>query len=157
MLTHMKHNSVALALALAFLFVPQAAEAQEAEEQAREQCTVEVTPAAIPSGQTAVSVVARLTTDIGTVTGLQAQQLALASPDDLQPAEMARAQEDAPEPVEMAATGIEASLWVNTVDAASGVHDIILTGENGTCNGQIEVVEKQPSAGEGEGELPPGA
>lgn len=158
MLNQMQRTgSIALALALAFVLVPQAAEAQEREEQPQDQCTAEVTSAAIPSGQAAVSVTVRLSTDVGEVTGLQAQELALASPDDLQPTEMARAEQDEPQPVEMAATGTEATVWVNTVDAASGAHDVILEGENGTCTGQIEVTGQKPGAEQGaeQGELPP--
>lgn len=152
MLTRMK-NAVpaALALALAFVLLPYAAEAQEREqaEQAEEQCTVQVSPERIASGQAALSVTAQLSQSVGEISVLEAKEggLALASSEDIGRTEMARTEEQ-PQPVEMSRSGTQATVWLNTEDATPGTHEFVLKGENGECKGQVEVAG-QPDEGPG--------
>lgn len=132
------------ALALVVLLLPQAVDAQEQEKH--QECTVEVSPQAIPTGQPAVSVTGQLDRSIGKVDALDAGEsgLALASPEDIGRTEMARTEgEEAPRPVEMSRTGNQATVWLNTNDVEAGTHGFVLVGEDGTCRGEIEVVVEE--------------
>lgn len=138
----------ALALGLAVALLPQTAEAQEQEgqQEAQQECAVEVSPQKILTGQPAVPVEGRLTQGIGDVNSLEAGEsgLALASPEDIGRTEMARTEgEEAPRPVEMSRTGNQARVWLNTKDVEPGTHGFVLVGENATCAGEIEVAEKE--------------
>lgn len=150
MLTRMKQAiPAALALALSFALAPQAADAQERSQE----CSVEVRPQQVQSGQPAVSVTARLSSAIGEVKGVKSKQggLALATPEDLQRTEMARTTgQEAPQPVKMSRTGNQATVWLNTENAETGTHEFSLTGQNGECSGQIQVVGAEKRSG-GEG------
>lgn len=154
MLTRMKSAvPAALALALSFVLLPQVADAQEGEQAAEEQCTVEVSPQQIAPGQPAISVTARLSQSIGAVESLEAKDggLALASSEEIGRTQMARTTEDElPEPVQMSRTGTEATVWLNTQDVDAGEYSFVLKGENGECSGQIEVADvEMPEETEG--------
>lgn len=153
MLTRMKSAvPAALALALSFVLLPQVADAQEGEQAAEEQCTVEVSPQRIASGQPAISVTARLSQSIGAVESLDAKDggLALASSEEIGRTQMARTEEEPPEPVQMSSSGTEATVWLNTQDVGAGEHSFVLKGENGECSGHIEVAEvEMPEEPEG--------
>lgn len=118
----------------------------------------------IQSGQKAVQVTLELTSPIGNVQDFSAErrdaqtgdpipQEQLEGPDDLKLAdaddlpqtqrEMARPGEQENEAIQMSAQN-RVTLWLNTEDATSGHYHFTLEGENGQCQGQLEVKGTTP-------------
>lgn len=102
------------------------------------QCTAELAPAQVQSGEAAVSVTAVLSEQVGEVTGLEAAEsgITIASPSDLPRTEMAA--EESPQPINLA-EGNSWTIWINTSQAAPGTYDVTFTGSEGTCQGQLTV------------------
>lgn len=140
-----------LVLALSVLVVPGAADAQEQETSEQGECTVEVTPQPVQSGEAAVSVTARLSQSVGAVETFEAPDesgLELADPADIQKRSMAREEgEGEPQPIQMARGESQVTLWLSTENAESGSHEITLEGANGKCKGNVAVGQQ----GEGPG------
>lgn len=135
--------SAFLVLALSVLMVPGAAEAQERETPQQGECTVEVTPQPVQSGEAAVSVTARLSESVGTVEDFEVPDesgLELADPNDIQKRSMAREEgEGEPQPIQMARGDSQVTLWLNTENAESGSYEVTLKGANGECSGNVSV------------------
>ena len=127
------------------------AQAQAQKPAAQEGCTAQLTPAAVAPGQKAVEVVAALSTDVGAVNEVKAQEgsgVALAQPDNLPKSQMSRSDKgDAPEAIEMAKRGNSATLWLSTADASPGEHSIVLKGEKGQCTAKLSI--EKPGMDEG--------
>ena len=108
---------------------------------AADQCTGEVSPAEIPSGESAFRLTVALSSGIGAVTGVDAPEgsgLALAAPESIPRAEMANATEPA-KPIELAADTNTATVWLTTADAKQGEVSLTLRGETGTCSATVTV------------------
>lgn len=135
-----------LALALSVLLVPGAADAQEQQTPEQGECTVEVTPQPVQSGEAAVSVTARLSQSVGAVEGFKAPDesgLELADANDIQKRSMAREEgEGEPQPIQMARGDSQVTLWLNTENAESGSYEVTLEGANGVCEGNVSVGEQ---------------
>lgn len=135
-----------LALALSVLLVPGAADAQEQQTPEQGECTVEVTPQPVQSGEAAVSVTARLSQSVGAVEGFEAPDesgLELADANDIQKRSMAREEgEGEPQPIQMARGDSQVTLWLNTENAESGSYEVTLEGANGVCKGNVSVGEQ---------------
>lgn len=138
-----------LALALSIALLPAAADAQEKQQEAgaeqQEACTAQVSPEAVETGQVAVRVKATLSSSVGQVAELRAPEgsgLALASPADIPKSEMAReGEQPEPRPVETATGGEQpvVTAWLDTEDASTGSHEVVLVGADGECAGTLEV------------------
>jgi hypothetical protein len=132
-------RSVAGLMSLAFAITLGAAPASaQAPSLSGGQCTAELAPAQVQSGQTAVSVTAVLSEQVGEVTGLEAPEsgITVAAPEDLPRTEMAA--EERPQPINLA-EGNAWTIWINTSQAAPGTYDVTFTGSEGTCQGQLTV------------------
>lgn len=117
---------------------------EEQPTPAMQQCTAEVLPSQVQSGQAAERVSISLSSAIGNVTELTTENaeagVKVADPADLPKTEMA-AEEAAPAPIEMAAENNSLTIWLNTEDAQPGTYPFTLTGESGSCTGSIEITE----------------
>lgn len=144
-----------LALALSVIVLPGAADAQEQEAQQQQECTAQVNPEAVETGQSAVKVKATLASPVGQVRGFEAPGSGLKPADPAEigkkKTEMAREEEQQPpQPVEMAA-GDQATviLWLNTEDASAGDHQVTLQGTDGTCAATVSVAAPEQPGEEG--------
>lgn len=133
--------AVPAVLALAFFAAPTSAVAQEYEAQ--EKCMASFQPAAIHAGQPAVALTADLSADIGAVTEIKAPEesgVMKAALADVEAVAMDVPAEQVEEPaVEMAAEGNQAEVWLSTVGASAGTYKVELTGDAGSCWGEITV------------------
>ena len=86
------------------------------------ECELELRPAEVPRGDVRVTVVARLSEDIGEVTGATAQ--------DRSGVEVAAAQPGPDRHVR---------LTLNTTEANEGEWQVTVSGEQGECSGQLRV------------------
>lgn len=125
-------------LALPIAFAPNGVSAQDVE--APQMCTASVQPAAITAGEAAVHLVATLSEDIGSVTGIQSAEsgIAVASPEELPRTEMSTDAE-APKAIAMTAEGNTVGLWLNTLGAEAGTFQVVLEGESGMCHAEVTV------------------
>lgn len=143
----------ALVAAVGLALAPAGAHAQDQAQKpaAQEGCMAQLTPAAVAPGQKAVEVVAALSTDVGAIDGVKAEEgsgVALAQPDNLPKSQMSRSDKgDKPEAIEMAKRGNSATLWLSTAHASPGEHAIVLQGENGQCKAKLSI--EKPGMDEG--------
>jgi hypothetical protein len=144
----MRRIPLAAAAVLALTFFATTAVAQETEAQ--EACHASFSPATIPAGQAAVEVTADLSSAIGVVSAIKAPEesgVAKASMADLEVATMASPADDGQkETIEMAAEGNQAEVWLTTVNATAGTYEVELTGDDGSCRGEI-TIEAQEGTG----------
>ncbi|MDT8369549.1 MAG: hypothetical protein RQ745_10105 [Longimicrobiales bacterium] len=131
---------IGLVAALAMVpatFTPSSAAVVDVDPQDVAQCTAQVdqeTRAAL--GAPALRVVVTLSESIGDVQEFRAAQgsgLTLADPAALPPVSRTGG------PLQMMAEDVVV-VWINTEDAAAGVHEFTLRGESGECSGQLEVM-----------------
>ena len=135
---------VALLAALPLALSADAASAQDAQDAEIQQCVAELTPAAIDASGVVQHVNARLSEDIGEITGIEAPAesgLAIATPDEVEMAEMSTEEAAEEEMADMATEGFSAALWLSAKDATPGTYQIVLQGENGTCATEVTVEE----------------
>lgn len=118
-----------LAAAVAGL-VPNAVSAQE--------CTAEVSPAAIPAGSAAAQVTLSLSGEVGPITELGESDsgITLADPADLPRTDMAA--ETAPTPIQMSGQNVW-QLWLDTREAEAGDHEFEVVGATGTCTATLTI------------------
>lgn len=134
-----------LALALSFLVLPGAVEAQERDTATDdgEECTATVTPESIQAGQSAVSLTARLSESVGEVDDFDGGDsgLELADQGEIPQREMTREEaEDEPQPIQTTrGEQSEVNVWLNTEDVESGSHEVTLQGEDGECSATVTV------------------
>jgi len=145
----MRRIPFAAAAVLALTFFATTAVAQETETQ-QEACHASFSPATIPAGQAAVEVTADLSSAIGVVSAIKAPEesgVAKATMADLEVATMASPADDGQqETIEMAAEGNQAEVWLTTVNATAGTYEVELTGDDGSCFGEI-TIEAQEGTG----------
>lgn len=129
---------VALLVATPLALAPNAVSAQDVE--APTMCTATVSPAELDAGEAAIHLIASLSEDIGTVTGIVGAEsgITLTSPDALPRVEMST-DEEATKAIAMAEEGNSAGLWLSTQDSEAGTYQIIIEGENGTCQAEVTV------------------
>lgn len=147
-------STMAAVAVAALLATPSAATAQEEAQEAEvaERCTVEFDLSEVEPGRTAVRLTALLSTEAGEVQDLKVSEesgLALAAPEDLERVAMAFGEPEegeepvTPKPIEIAAVGNQATIWLNTENAAPGTHRVILVGrDGGECEGELTVTER---------------
>lgn len=141
-------SGIVAAMALTLAFHPGPVQAQEQEGGAQQECTAELSPKQIAPGQAAVPVEARLSEDVGVVSSFRAAEesgLALASPEDFAKEKMTREEGEQPEPIQMADQGNRAQIWLNTAEAETGQHAVVLEGASGRCTAQLTVKEEPGS------------
>ena len=128
----------ALLLSLPVALAPSAVSAQDME--AHEMCTASVQPMEIAAGEVSVHLIATLSEDVGSVTGIQSAEsgIAIASPEELPRAEMA-SDAETPEAIAMTEEGNSVALWLNTVNTEAGTYQILLEGENGHCQAEVTI------------------
>jgi hypothetical protein len=104
------------------------------------QCTAEVAPAELATGEAALRVIFTLSESIGSISGVDAvgSGLALAAPEDIPRAEMA-SPDEAPRPIELGAEANTVTVWLRTADAQAGEFALTLQGEGGTCQARVAV------------------
>ena len=128
---------------LAFTSTPASAQ-QEQATPAMQQCTAQVLPSQVQSGQKAERVSISLSSPVGNVTELTTENaeagVKVADPTDLPKTEMA-AEGTAQKPIEMAAENNRLTIWLNTENAQPGTYPFTLKGESGSCTGTIEITE----------------
>ncbi len=137
----LKGLTALMALApLAFTSTP--ASAQEPATPAMQECTAQVQPSQVQSGQKAEQVSISLSSPIGNVTELTTANadagVKVADPADLPMSKMS-SETTAPKPIEMAAEANSLTIWLNTETAQPGTIEFTLKGENGSCTGTLEV------------------
>lgn len=132
-------RSVAGLMSLAFAIAIGTAPASAQEPSlSGGQCTAELAPAQVQSGEAAVSVTAVLSEQVGEVTGVEApgSGVAIAAPEDLPRTEMAA--EERPRPINLT-EGNSWTIWLDTSQAAPGTYEVTFTGSEGSCQGQLTV------------------
>lgn len=132
-------SAVATALLLTLALQPSSVQAQE---QSQQECSAQLSPTEVSSGEAAVRVQAQLSKDVGAVSSLKTPEgsgLSLASPEDFAREKMAREEGEQPEPIQMASQGNQARIWLNTVGAQAGQHEVVLQGKSGQCTAQLSV------------------
>ena len=129
---------VALLLAAPLALTPTAVNAQDVE--APSLCTATVSPAELDAGEAAIHLIASLSEDIGTVTGIQGAEsgITITSPDALPRVEMST-DEEATKAIAMAEEGNSVGLWLSTERSEAGTYQIVLEGEDGTCRAEVTV------------------
>lgn len=146
--TAQKLAGAMMAVALTFALQPGVVHAQEQSSGTQQECTAQLSPKQVAPGQDVVSLNAQLGRDIGTVNSFQAPDgsgVSLASPEDFGKQQMTREQGEEPRAIQMADQGNRARVWLNTVDAETGQHRVILEGDNGRCAAQLVVQEESGS------------
>lgn len=137
-------SGITTALVLTLAFHPSAVQGQEQSEQSQQECTAQLNPTEIAPGQAAVQVRAQLSGDVGAISSLKTPEesgLSLASPEDFAKQKMAREEGEQPEPIQMADEGNGARVWLSTVGAQAGQHEVVLKGESGQCTARLTVEE----------------
>jgi hypothetical protein len=155
-------SSSCFALALSLAFSAAVSEAQQppaipaVPAAPAAQCTAQVEPAQVPTGQAAVRLTFTLSSGIGAISGVDAQQgsgLALAAPADIPRAAMANPATANPaatnaaananaeaRPIQLAAQPNTVTVWLKTAGVQAGEFDLTLKGENDrTCNTKVKV------------------
>jgi hypothetical protein len=131
----------ATALAAALILMPTTLVGQEIPELPQQQCTAELSPAAVPAGSDAVRIMATLSEDVGAVTGVEGTEesgIAMASPMDMPRTEMAVAGGQ-PQPIQMGAGENAWALWLNTSGAEPGDHRIRIIADGGVCEAPLSI------------------
>ena len=128
---------------LAFTSTPASAQ-EEQPTPAMQQCTAEVQPSQLHSGQKAERVSISLSSPVGNVAEFTTEDaeagVKVADPADLPKTEMA-AEETAQKPIEMAAENNRLTIWLNTEDAQPGTYPFTLKGDGGACTGSLVISE----------------
>lgn len=141
-------SGIATALVLTLALHPGSVQAQEQSQQSQQECTAQLNPTEVALGQPAVRIQAQLSGDVGAVSSLGTPEnsgLALASPEDFAKEKMAREEGEQPEPIQMADQGNRAMVWLSTVGAQAGQHEVVLKGESGRCTAQLTVEDGSSS------------
>lgn len=129
---------------LAFTSTPASAQ-EEQPTPAMHQCTAEVLPSQLHSGQKAERVSISLSSPVGNVTEFTTEDaeagVKVADAADLPKTELA-AEEAVQKPIEMAAENNRLTIWLNTEDAQPGTYAFTLKGESGACTGSLVISEK---------------
>ncbi len=135
--------AAALTFALPLTFAPDTALAQEQATPPEEPiaCTAEANVEAVAPGEAATLVAFTLSENIGPVIGFEAPEsgLVIASPEDLPRVDMANP-EEAPKPVQMSLEAENTAIvWLNSVDARAGTHEVWLISEGARCSATVTV------------------
>lgn len=132
-------NKGLIALMVAAPLTLGAADLNAQAQETPAPCEAEVAPTPVFAGAPAQRVVVQLSQPIGTVDAFDSEAaLRLSTADELPRSEMA-AEGEEPQPVAMAASGRQVTLWVNTNDAEPGTYGFILQGQDGTCQGELNI------------------
>jgi hypothetical protein len=134
-----------IALAAAFLALPAALAAQQpepAQQQQQPACVASFMPTELAVGQEAAEVTITVSEAIGEVTELEAGEsgIALAEADALPRTPLA-APDEPPAPIRMGDAENQWIVYLNTVNAQAGSHELTFRSEQGSCAGQVTVGE----------------
>lgn len=131
----------AAALGAALVVMPTTLAGQEPPEPQQRPCRAEISPAAVHAGSDAVRVMATLSEDVGSVTGVEGDEesgIAMANPADMPRTEMVAAGGQ-PEPIQMGAGRNAWTLWLSTADAQPGDHTVRVIADGGVCEGSLSI------------------
>lgn len=143
--TRMQKTGTVLALAGALALLPaqvdaQVGQPQQPEQQEQAQCVATLQPQQdVRVGEGALELTVQLSEDVGAITGVEGGQSGITTtrPEDMPRTEMAA--EEQPQPITLGEGQNQWKVYVNTQEAQPGQQRLVLVGERGMCNLDLEV------------------
>lgn len=135
-----KTSLFGIALVAALVALPAHVTAQQPAQQQQQACTADVTPAQLQVGAEATPLMITVSQAIGEVSGVEAGEsgITLAEAGDLPRTPLA-APDEAPRPIRMGDSETQWIVYLNTVEAEPGQHEITFRSDRGECTAQITV------------------